>query len=187
MLQLYEHSLASWEQRSHLWHEQSMQLAKAVQSVEKQLILLRHGHAGSDELLPFLDEDEDGADEKGAMAQVQTLAFTGAGAGAEQHAYQSRSQAQSQGQRQPRAGSGEPLKPYPHRPYAVGLRAVRRCSDEWRPAWEVFPLKAFRGSGYMYLRINAGWDDADLLRELSRAYDRLRTVWRKWFSLRSVR
>ncbi|KAI0711831.1 hypothetical protein C8T65DRAFT_574887 [Cerioporus squamosus] len=78
-------------------------------------------------------------------------------------------------------------KPYPSRPYAAGLRAVRRCSDDWSPSWKVFPLKAFRGSSYMFLRIEADWDDADLLRELSLSYDRLRTVWRKWFSLRSVR
>ncbi|RDX46231.1 hypothetical protein OH76DRAFT_1457275 [Lentinus brumalis] len=78
-------------------------------------------------------------------------------------------------------------KPYPSRAYAAGLRAVRRCSDDWSPPWKVFPLKAFRGSNYMFLKIEAHWDDADLLRELSRSYDKLRTIWRKWFSLRSVR
>ncbi|TFK93810.1 hypothetical protein K466DRAFT_572289 [Polyporus arcularius HHB13444] len=78
-------------------------------------------------------------------------------------------------------------KPYPSRAYAAGLRAVRRHSDDWSPPWKVFPLKAFRGSNYMFLKIEAHWDDADLLRELSRSYDKLRTIWRKWFSLRSVR
>ncbi|PIL28352.1 hypothetical protein GSI_09503 [Ganoderma sinense ZZ0214-1] len=77
-------------------------------------------------------------------------------------------------------------KPYPSRPYAAGL-PVRRCSDDWQPKWDVFPLKAFRGPSYTYLKIHAGWDDAALLRELGRSYDTLRTVWRKWFSLRSVR
>ncbi|RPD58615.1 hypothetical protein L226DRAFT_466392 [Lentinus tigrinus ALCF2SS1-7] len=80
-----------------------------------------------------------------------------------------------------------PKRPYPSRPYAVELRAVRRFSDDWSPPWKVFPLKAFRGSSYTFLKIQAHWDDADLLRELSRSYDKLRTVWRKWFSLRSVR
>ncbi|KAM5544867.1 hypothetical protein V8D89_001765 [Ganoderma adspersum] len=84
------------------------------------------------------------------------------------------------------AGLQGQAKPYPSRPYAVGL-PVRRCSDDWQPKWDVFPLKAFRGSSYTYLRIQAGWDDAALLRELGRSYDKLRTVWRKWFSLRSVR
>ncbi|KAH9895257.1 hypothetical protein C8Q73DRAFT_825911 [Cubamyces lactineus] len=78
-------------------------------------------------------------------------------------------------------------RPYPHRPYAAGLRALRRCSEDWNPRWEVFPLKAFRGSSYTYIKIQAKWDDEDLLKELGRSYDRLRTVWRKWFSLRSVR
>ncbi|KAI0656399.1 hypothetical protein C8Q70DRAFT_1077431 [Cubamyces menziesii] len=78
-------------------------------------------------------------------------------------------------------------RPYPHRPYAVGLRAVRRCSEDWNPPWEVFPLKAFKGSSYTYIKIQAKWDDEDLLKELGRSYDKLRTVWRKWFSLRSVR
>ncbi|KAI0788316.1 hypothetical protein C8Q74DRAFT_1196835 [Fomes fomentarius] len=79
------------------------------------------------------------------------------------------------------------VKPYPHRPYAAGLRVVQRCSNDWSPPWEVFPLKAFRGSSYTYLKIQAHWDDAELLKELGRSYDKLRTVWRKWFSLRSVR
>ena len=39
----------------------------------------------------------------------------------------------------------------------------------------------------MYLKIEKHWDDAALLRELSRSYNELRTIWRKWFSLRSVR
>ncbi|RPD55002.1 hypothetical protein L226DRAFT_555066 [Lentinus tigrinus ALCF2SS1-7] len=58
-------------------------------------------------------------------------------------------------------------RPYPSRPYAAGLQAVRRCSDDWSPPWKVFPLKAFRGSSYTFLKIQANWDDADLLRELS--------------------
>ncbi|KAI0365487.1 hypothetical protein BV20DRAFT_954112 [Pilatotrama ljubarskyi] len=79
------------------------------------------------------------------------------------------------------------VKPYPHRPYAAGLHAVRRCSVDWKPTWNVFPLKAFRGSSYTYIKIRASWDDEEVLKELSRSYDKLRTIWRKWFSLRSVR
>ncbi|KAI9067736.1 hypothetical protein FKP32DRAFT_1563101 [Trametes sanguinea] len=85
------------------------------------------------------------------------------------------------------ADSPGQARPYPHLPYAAGFHAVRRCSDDWRPAWSVFPLKAFRGSSFTYLKIQSDWDDAALLREMSRSYDKLRTVWRKWFSLRSVR
>ncbi|OBZ72149.1 hypothetical protein A0H81_07394 [Grifola frondosa] len=79
------------------------------------------------------------------------------------------------------------LKPYPNRPYAAGLPLGLQCADDWKPVWTVFPLKAFRGSSYTYLKIKAEWDDSDLLLELSRTYDKLRTVWRKWFSLKSVR
>ncbi|KAI0353640.1 hypothetical protein OH77DRAFT_1406358 [Trametes cingulata] len=135
-----------------------------MQGVEKQLILLRRSALSStDSLTLSLEEKQVGeVEESGGHfneKKVQTTVF------------------------------GRPVvaRPYPHRPYAAGLHAVRRCSDDWRPPWRVFPLKAFRGSSYTYIKIRANWDDEDLLRELSRSYDRLRTVWRKWFSLRSVR
>ncbi len=84
------------------------------------------------------------------------------------------------------------LKAYPNIPYAAGLRLATQkqpftCTLEWKPAWQVFPLKAFRGSDFAYLKIQSDWDDEALLSELGRVYDRLRTFWRKWFSLRSVR
>ncbi|OCH89483.1 hypothetical protein OBBRIDRAFT_813173 [Obba rivulosa] len=79
------------------------------------------------------------------------------------------------------------VKPYPNLPYAAGLRTAKRCSkDGWNPVWKVFPLKMFRGADWAYLKVQPVWDDEQLLRELSKSYDRLRTVWRKWFSLRSV-
>ncbi|KAI1792092.1 hypothetical protein LXA43DRAFT_944505 [Ganoderma leucocontextum] len=106
------------------------------------------------------------ADEKGAGVQLQSLAYGTGPVTALQ--------------------ANLKAKPYPSRPYAAGL-PVRQCSDDWRPKWAVFPLKASRGSSYTFLRIDAGWDDAALLRELGRSYDKLRTFWRKWFSLRSVR
>ncbi len=165
-MQLYEKTLQDHERRAELWHENSTQLVTAVRRLEKHLVALRsHGPLASADSLPLSILDEKFADEneKGgaARAQVQSLAYAAP------------------------AAMGQ-ARPYPSRPYAAGL-PVRRCSDDWEPKWAVFPLKAFRGSGYTYLRIEAGWDDAALLRELSRSYDKLRTVWRKWFSLRSVR
>lgn len=85
-----------------------------------------------------------------------------------------------------------PLQAYPNIPYAAGLRLttkdqLARDLPTWSPAWKVFPLKVFRGSDFKYLKVQADWDDEILLRELNKTYDRLRTVWRKWFSLRNVR
>ena len=80
---------------------------------------------------------------------------------------------------------------YPSLPFAAGLRLMNKdaktCAAEWKPAWKVFPLKAFRGSSFTYMKIYPHWDDEALLTELNRTYDKLRTVWRKWFSLRGVR
>ena len=79
-------------------------------------------------------------------------------------------------------------KPYPNRAFAAGLQISHSSSEKnWRPAWVVFPLKAFRGCNYTFVRIQSHWDDEQLLRELRRVYDKLRTPWRKWFSLKSVR
>ncbi|KAH9948588.1 hypothetical protein B0H21DRAFT_689810 [Amylocystis lapponica] len=86
---------------------------------------------------------------------------------------------------------------YPNRAFAAGLyvgtpykniqhHAAAPLQQDWNPAWTVFPLKAFRGTNYTLLQIKPDWDDADLLRELKNTYDALRTVWRKWFSLKSV-
>ena len=168
VLRLYEKTLEDHERRAQLWHEHSMQLVDAVQRLEKRLVALRWHRGGppgafasADSLpLSILDEKLGLADDNENEKGLQSLAYTG-----------------------PRPGQA---KPYPSRPYAAGL-PVRRCSDDWQPKWDVFPLKAFRGPSYMHLRIQAGWDDAALLRELGRSYDKLRTVWRKWFSLRSVR
>lgn len=81
---------------------------------------------------------------------------------------------------------GFDVRAYPNIPFAAGLAIGIQNIPSWQPVWQVFPLKAFRGSDYTFLKIQPHWDDADLLRELSKTYDRLRT-WRKWFSLRNVR
>ncbi|EMD36606.1 hypothetical protein CERSUDRAFT_95896 [Gelatoporia subvermispora B] len=80
------------------------------------------------------------------------------------------------------------IKSYPDLPHAAGLRTGKKCSEDgqWQPMWAVFPLKVFRGGDWVYLKIQPQWEDERLLCELSKTYDRLRTVWRKWFSLRSV-
>lgn len=61
----------------------------------------------------------------------------------------------------------------------------------WKPAWHntgfPFPLKVFRGTATELLKVRWDWDDHDLLRELNTTYDKMRTVWRKYLSLRSVR
>ncbi|KZT73461.1 hypothetical protein DAEQUDRAFT_645486, partial [Daedalea quercina L-15889] len=79
-------------------------------------------------------------------------------------------------------------QPYTNLLQAVGLPHTlkKESDDRWRPVWVKFPLKVFRGSEYKLLEIRADWDDEALLSELRKTYDELRTVWRKWFSLRSV-
>jgi len=81
-----------------------------------------------------------------------------------------------------------PFQPYVNLVHAVGLphQLKSEAGDGWCPAWRVFPLKVFRGSDYKIMKIQAEWDDEALLSELRRTYDDLRTVWRKWFSLRNV-
>lgn len=80
------------------------------------------------------------------------------------------------------------FQPYVNLAHAVGLPHMlkKEPGDGWAPVWTVFPLKVFRGSAYRFVKIQAEWDDEALLGELSKTYDELRTVWRKWFSLRSV-
>lgn len=74
--------------------------------------------------------------------------------------------------------------------FAVGLRPTRLTAPPppsvRNPECEKFPLKAFRGDEYRCMKIEAGWDDERLLREITKTYDFLRTVWRKWFSLKGV-
>lgn len=67
------------------------------------------------------------------------------------------------------------------------LLKARGYEPKWCPPWRVFPLKAFRGSDFTYIKIHAHWDDEALLRELNRTYNNLRRFWRRWFSLRGVR
>ena len=67
------------------------------------------------------------------------------------------------------------------------LQKAYSSETQWSPPWKVFPLKAFRGSDFTYVKIQSHWDDESLLRQVSETYDDLRKFWRKWFSLRSVR
>ncbi|KAI0956418.1 hypothetical protein AcV7_006832 [Taiwanofungus camphoratus] len=96
--------------------------------------------------------------------------------------------------------------PYPDRARAAGLYigssyrlpSIRQHNDEafhsnrepsqpgWKPAWSLFPLRVFRGAEHAIFTIQREWDDADLMREVKKTYDKLRR-WRKWFSLKSVR
>ena len=66
-----------------------------------------------------------------------------------------------------------------------------RSTPPWRPAWyrtgKPFPLKVFRGTSTHLVKVEADWDDEMLLKELCATYDKMRTFWRKYFSLRSVR
>ena len=80
------------------------------------------------------------------------------------------------------------FQPYVNLVHAAGLPHTlkKEKGDGWDPVWTVFPLKVFRGSAYKFVKIQSDWDDEALLSELRKAYDELRTVWRKWFSLRSV-
>ncbi|KDQ58981.1 hypothetical protein JAAARDRAFT_128014 [Jaapia argillacea MUCL 33604] len=94
---------------------------------------------------------------------------------------------------EPRAGppleAQKAFNRYRNLPDAAGLRIANidiSHHPSWKPAWTVFPLKVFRGCDYQFLKVGCDWDDADLLRELSRKYDSLRTIWRKWFSFKSV-
>lgn len=162
LVRMQERALKTHEERVDRWQEHMTELIRIMRGIEQHLTLVRPSTALSstasvDVLPPEMHMRT--RDGGDANEKAGAMAYTGP----------------------------VQAKPYPHRPYAVGLRAVRRCSDDWKPAWTVFPLKAFRGSSYAYLKIQSHWDDADLLRELSRSYDKLRTVWRKWFSLRGVR
>ena len=55
------------------------------------------------------------------------------------------------------------------------------------PSTPPISLKVFRGADFRILKVMGWWDDAQLLVELKRKYDELRTLRRKWFSLRGVR
>ncbi|TBU42785.1 hypothetical protein BD309DRAFT_865574 [Dichomitus squalens] len=63
---------------------------------------------------------------------------------------------------------------------------VQQNTDAWKPTWEVFPLKVYRGYDLRVIEIQRDWDDEELLRELGIAYDRLRTWYRKYFSVMNV-
>lgn len=163
-----------YENRMAYWHSESIRIANILRGFEKRLRMPlmpsidRPSSLRS--LSPELDmDDEDFLGEKTSIdaqnekVQLQTLGF--------------------------RHPASKLAKVYPAVPRSVGLTVqhIKGFSSEWNPPWDVFPLKVFRGSSYTYVKINAHWDDADLLRDLRKSYDSLRTVWRKWFSLRNVR
>ena len=63
---------------------------------------------------------------------------------------------------------------------------VQRNASAWKPAWDVFPLKVYRGYDLKVITVQRDWDDEDLLRELGAAYDKLRGRLRKYFSFKDV-
>lgn len=63
---------------------------------------------------------------------------------------------------------------------------VQQNTDAWKPTWDVFPLKVYRGHELKVLEIQRGWDDEVLLRELGIAYDGLRQWYRKYFSIMNI-
>ena len=79
------------------------------------------------------------------------------------------------------------FEPYSNQAYGPRHAVEVWPPDDWQPAWTIFPLKVFRGCDHCVLQIEHHWKDDQLLRELRKVYDKLRTPWRKWFSLKSVR
>lgn len=78
--------------------------------------------------------------------------------------------------------------PYPNIAAAAGIGGpgVHRFKPEsdWRPSWNFFQLIAFRGATSTTIMIKPDWDDEQLLRELYRTYNKLRS-WRRLFSLKT--
>ncbi|KAM5544822.1 hypothetical protein V8D89_001720 [Ganoderma adspersum] len=66
------------------------------------------------------------------------------------------------------------------------LADVQRNASAWKPTWDVFPLKVYRGYDLKVIAVQRDWDDEDLLRELGAAYDKLRGRLRKYFSFKDV-
>ena len=66
------------------------------------------------------------------------------------------------------------------------LADVQRNASAWKPSWDVFPLKVYRGYDLKVIAVQRDWDDEDLLRELGAAYDKLRGRLRKYFSFKDV-
>ena len=46
---------------------------------------------------------------------------------------------------------------------------VQQNTESWKPAWDVFPLKVYRGCNMKVVEIQRNWDDEELLRELGAA------------------
>ena len=63
---------------------------------------------------------------------------------------------------------------------------VQQNASAWKPSWEVFPLKVYRGYDLKVVDVQRTWDDEELLRELGTAYDKLRGRLRKYFSFMDV-
>ena len=56
----------------------------------------------------------------------------------------------------------------------------------WCPKWDTFSLAVWRARNYETIDVKPEWDDEDLLRELKKTYDNLRS-WRKLLSLKGPR
>ncbi|OSC96950.1 hypothetical protein PYCCODRAFT_1448251 [Trametes coccinea BRFM310] len=64
--------------------------------------------------------------------------------------------------------------------------AQSAAAAAWKPAWQVFGVKAFRGRNYRVIAIEESWDDEQLLIALHDAYKKLRGRFFRWFSLKGL-
>ena len=186
MLGQYQQLLDYHERTLRDWNAHGAHLARIAHALEKHLAFVRNPHmaSASDFGPQIVDEEDAYEDRQRDIAQWVQQGFTyGHSASMQAPPYPGLGDGETPF---PAHSKGPRTEAYPTRVHATGL-PVRQFSGDWEPKWEVFPLKAFRGSSYMYLKIEKHWDDAALLRELSCSYNELRTIWRKWFSLRSVR
>ncbi|KAI9067733.1 hypothetical protein FKP32DRAFT_1588345 [Trametes sanguinea] len=60
------------------------------------------------------------------------------------------------------------------------------AASVWKPTWQVFGIKAFRGRKYKVIAIEESWDDEQLLIALNHAYQGLRGWFLRWFSLKCL-
>ncbi|RPD54805.1 hypothetical protein L226DRAFT_547971 [Lentinus tigrinus ALCF2SS1-7] len=56
----------------------------------------------------------------------------------------------------------------------------------WNPKWDTFTLMVWRANDHETIDVKPAWDDEDLLRELNKSYNTLRS-WRKLLSLKGPR
>ncbi|KAI0692465.1 hypothetical protein C8T65DRAFT_816547 [Cerioporus squamosus] len=62
----------------------------------------------------------------------------------------------------------------------------QHIATPWDPKWDSFRLDVWRKDKHESIEVKPGWDDEDLVRELKKTYDRLRS-WRRLLSLKGPR